>query len=86
LDVIKGNPYFKDYLDSILNPYQSLTPSYVCVDGYFTMCGIFVYAKGNSIKRKVTYEIFCDIMSKEEFYQNIMTLKKFTKNFFTVII
>jgi putative transposase len=27
LDVIKGNPYFKDYLDSILNPYQSLTPS-----------------------------------------------------------
>jgi putative transposase len=27
LDVIKGNPYFKDYLDSILNPCQSLTPS-----------------------------------------------------------
>jgi putative transposase len=23
LDVIKGNPYFKDYLDSILNPCQS---------------------------------------------------------------
>jgi putative transposase len=27
LNVIKGNPYFKDYLDSILNPCQSLTPS-----------------------------------------------------------
>jgi putative transposase len=27
LDVIKDNPYFKDYLDSILNPCQSLTPS-----------------------------------------------------------
>lgn len=27
LDVIKGNPYFKDYLDSILNPCQNLTPS-----------------------------------------------------------
>jgi putative transposase len=27
LDVIKGNLYFKDYLDSILNPCQSLTPS-----------------------------------------------------------
>jgi transposase, IS605 OrfB family, central region len=27
LDVIKGNPYFKDYLDSILNPRQSLTSS-----------------------------------------------------------
>ena len=27
LDVIKGNPYFKDYPDSILNPCQSLTPS-----------------------------------------------------------
>jgi transposase, IS605 OrfB family, central region len=27
LDVIRDNPYFKDYLDSILNPRQSLTPS-----------------------------------------------------------
>jgi transposase, IS605 OrfB family, central region len=27
LDVIGDNPYFKDYLDSILNPRQSLTPS-----------------------------------------------------------
>jgi putative transposase len=27
LNVIKGNPYFKDYLDSILNPRQSLTSS-----------------------------------------------------------
>jgi transposase, IS605 OrfB family, central region len=27
LDVIGDNPYFKDYLDSILNPCQSLTPS-----------------------------------------------------------
>jgi transposase, IS605 OrfB family, central region len=27
LDVIRDNPYFKDYLDSILNPCQSLTPS-----------------------------------------------------------
>ncbi len=27
LDVIKDNPYFKDYLDSILNPCQNLTPS-----------------------------------------------------------
>ena len=27
LDVIKDNPYFKDYLDSILNPCQSLTSS-----------------------------------------------------------
>ena len=27
LDVIKSNPYFKDYLDGILNPCQSLTSS-----------------------------------------------------------
>jgi putative transposase len=27
LDVIRDNPYFKDYLDSILNPCQSLTSS-----------------------------------------------------------
>ncbi len=27
LDVIKDNPYFKDYLDNILNPCQSLMPS-----------------------------------------------------------
>ncbi|WP_299237588.1 transposase [Sulfurihydrogenibium sp.] len=27
LNIIKDNPYFKDYLESILNPCQSLTPS-----------------------------------------------------------
>jgi transposase, IS605 OrfB family, central region len=27
LDILKGNPYFKDYLESILNPCQSLTSS-----------------------------------------------------------
>jgi putative transposase len=27
LDVIRDNPYFKDYLDNVLNPRQSLTPS-----------------------------------------------------------
>jgi putative transposase len=27
LNILEGNPYFKDYLESILNPCQSLTPS-----------------------------------------------------------
>jgi putative transposase len=27
LDVIRDNPYFKDYLDDLLNPCQCLTPS-----------------------------------------------------------
>ena len=27
LDILKGNPYFKDYLESILNPCQDLTSS-----------------------------------------------------------
>ena len=27
LNILKGNPYFKDYLESILNPWQSLTSS-----------------------------------------------------------
>jgi hypothetical protein len=33
---------------NILNPCQSLTPNYVCIDGYFATCEISVYAKRNS--------------------------------------
>jgi putative transposase len=48
LDVVKGNPYFKDYLYNILNPCQSWSVKLVCIDKYFAKCDIFVYTEGEN--------------------------------------